>query len=338
MCTSTSTVLVHDGRLEALYLSRQFNIQFTPSSIVDSQIVCEVLRGDDQFATLNTFLGLAGLTHPLKDTLQANGDASTWIRRPFTDRILEYAADDVVLLLNAFNIVAGKHIDPDIDFWIDASYHSLRSVNPNTMFGKECVFDTKTWKKVTRGVWMVNSSDQDDDAVLETGIEKVSVELDVSDLERILPRNLFTRITALDLKYARDVVLDVNKRPRMFSRNKKVTFLFDNDSDDADADKHTTFTRPELDEMVANLSIGHDNRAILDGSLHRISCIRNTNGSVYGITLRFGRTITGISTVFNDYLHSDKSILILGPPGILYLISFLRLCILCRIRKKFSDS
>jgi stage III sporulation protein AA len=59
-----------------------------------------------------------------------------------------------------------------------------------------------------------------------------------------------------------------------------------------------------------------DNRAGLEGTLHRISAIRNRMGVVVGLTCRVGRAIYGAVDVLGDLIATKKSILFLGPPGI----------------------
>ncbi len=59
-----------------------------------------------------------------------------------------------------------------------------------------------------------------------------------------------------------------------------------------------------------------DNRAGLEGTLHRISAIRNRMGVVVGLTCRVGRAIYGAVDVLRDLIAKKKSILFLGPPGI----------------------
>jgi len=59
-----------------------------------------------------------------------------------------------------------------------------------------------------------------------------------------------------------------------------------------------------------------DNRAGLEGTLHRISAIRNRMGDIVGLTCRVGRAIYGTVDVIRDLIATHKSILFLGPPGI----------------------
>ena len=59
-----------------------------------------------------------------------------------------------------------------------------------------------------------------------------------------------------------------------------------------------------------------DNRAGVERTLHRISCVRNRRGEIVGLTCRVGRTITGTIDLIRDFVESKKSILLLGPPGV----------------------
>lgn len=61
---------------------------------------------------------------------------------------------------------------------------------------------------------------------------------------------------------------------------------------------------------------GGDNRAGIDKTLHRISCIRNRAGRVVGLTCRVGRAIAGSAAMVADLARSGKSILMLGRPGV----------------------
>lgn len=60
----------------------------------------------------------------------------------------------------------------------------------------------------------------------------------------------------------------------------------------------------------------NENRAGIERTLHRISCIRNRQFLINGLTCRVGRAVFGIISVIRDLLESDKSILILGKPGV----------------------
>jgi len=61
---------------------------------------------------------------------------------------------------------------------------------------------------------------------------------------------------------------------------------------------------------------GQDNRAGIERTLHRISCIRNRQGKVIGLTCRVGRALEGTIDIIDDIVRSGKSILLLGRPGV----------------------
>jgi stage III sporulation protein SpoIIIAA len=59
-----------------------------------------------------------------------------------------------------------------------------------------------------------------------------------------------------------------------------------------------------------------DNRAGIERTLHRISCIRNRRGKIIGLTCRVGRSIIGTIDIVRDAIESGKNTLFMGPPGI----------------------
>ena len=72
----------------------------------------------------------------------------------------------------------------------------------------------------------------------------------------------------------------------------------------------------DLDYVVKRVSkFSNENRAGIERTLHRISCIRNRQFLINGLTCRVGRAIFGTISIIRDLLESGKSILILGKPG-----------------------
>ena len=73
----------------------------------------------------------------------------------------------------------------------------------------------------------------------------------------------------------------------------------------------------DIDYMTKKISkFSNENRAGIDRTLHRISCIRNRQFLINGLTCRVGRAVFGTISVIRDLLESEKSILILGKPGV----------------------
>ncbi len=76
-------------------------------------------------------------------------------------------------------------------------------------------------------------------------------------------------------------------------------------------------TGDDLQYVVSRIgAFGDDNRAGIERTLHRISAIRNRLGRIVGLTLRVGRAIFGTMAIIQDIAESDKSILLLGRPGV----------------------
>ncbi len=73
----------------------------------------------------------------------------------------------------------------------------------------------------------------------------------------------------------------------------------------------------DLDYIVSRIGeFTEDNRAGIPRTLHRISCIRNRQRKIVGLTCRVGRAVYGTIEIIRDIVESGKSILLLGRPGV----------------------
>lgn len=76
-------------------------------------------------------------------------------------------------------------------------------------------------------------------------------------------------------------------------------------------------TRSELDQIIRAVGeFSGDNRAGIEGTLHRISAIRNRRGEIIGLTLRVGRAVSGTIDRIRDLIEDNRSVLLLGRPGV----------------------
>jgi stage III sporulation protein SpoIIIAA len=76
-------------------------------------------------------------------------------------------------------------------------------------------------------------------------------------------------------------------------------------------------TDEDLEYVIERIGdFGDDNRAGIERTLHRISCIRNRRGKIVGLTCRVGRAVYGTIRVIEDLVLGGKSILLLGRPGV----------------------
>lgn len=102
-----------------------------------------------------------------------------------------------------------------------------------------------------------------------------------------------------------EVVLDLGRAPEARYVDRELVL----DS------REVTFE--DLDYVI--LRIGQftgDNRAGIERTLHRISCIRNRQGRIIGLTLRVGRAVYGVIDIIEDIVKSGQSTLLLGRPGV----------------------
>jgi len=73
----------------------------------------------------------------------------------------------------------------------------------------------------------------------------------------------------------------------------------------------------ELDAIAGRVgTFSADNRAGVEGTLHRIAAIRNRQGRIIGLTLRVGRAAHGIVEPIHDVVAAGRSLLLLGRPGV----------------------
>jgi len=73
----------------------------------------------------------------------------------------------------------------------------------------------------------------------------------------------------------------------------------------------------DIDFVIKSIGeFGSDNRAGIERTLHRISCLRNRHGKVIGLTCRVGRAMEGTIDIIDDIVRSGQSILLLGRPGV----------------------
>ena len=128
---------------------------------------------------------------------------------------------------------------------------------------------------------------------------------DSISLLNILPMQWSEALATLGMEKVSDISLDLGRRPYCW-HNYERKYLSEDDTD--------VVEDRDIRSIVDMLQdFGDDNRAGIDGQLHRISCIRNNSNSMIGLTIRVGRHIEGNSDMIRDLLEeNDKSILLLG--------------------------
>lgn len=128
---------------------------------------------------------------------------------------------------------------------------------------------------------------------------------DLSSMIAILPEDIRAKLES-ESRGLIEVVMDLGRKPeaRYFDKSRKAI-----------SDK--LVTQEDLDYAVEHVgAFSGDNRAGIERTLHRISCIRNRTGKIIGLTCRIGRAVSGTINIIRDLVESGKSILFLGPPGV----------------------
>ena len=135
-------------------------------------------------------------------------------------------------------------------------------------------------------------------------------------LFRILPERITKSLIGenVGLEDVIEVVLDYGRPP--VARVHSVHCDASNPKRDVTLSKDPV-AREELDFIVEQCSdFAEDNRAGIDGTLHRISAIRNRSGRIIGITCRVGEAVQGSAAMVEDIVKKGHSILLLGRPGV----------------------
>ena len=121
-----------------------------------------------------------------------------------------------------------------------------------------------------------------------------------------LPPDVGQRIRGLDsLDGLLEIVMDLGRIPEARFAGREETL------------SHHEVTAEDLAYVISRIGLfGGDNRAGIERTLHRISALRNRAGTVVGLTLRVGRAVYGTMEIIRDVVESEKSILLLGRPGV----------------------
>jgi len=130
-----------------------------------------------------------------------------------------------------------------------------------------------------------------------------------NDLEKLIENLPFFIQKHLNKHIYRDqlleIVLDLGRRP-------EARFIYG-----PEYLSQKIISWQDIDFIIKRISrFSNENRAGIERTLHRISCIRNRQFLINGLTCRVGRAVFGTISVIRDLLESEKSILILGKPGV----------------------
>jgi len=129
---------------------------------------------------------------------------------------------------------------------------------------------------------------------------------DIDELLRALPPRVADPLRVMDNREGLlEVVLDLGRPPEARVPGKEIQLSEDE------------VTHEDIEYVVTRIGeFGGDNRAGIERTLHRISCIRNRKGNIVGLTCRIGRAVFGTIAIIRDIVEAGRSILLLGRPGV----------------------
>ncbi|HVP05760.1 MAG TPA: R3H domain-containing nucleic acid-binding protein [Dehalococcoidia bacterium] len=129
---------------------------------------------------------------------------------------------------------------------------------------------------------------------------------DLDTLLDVLPSRIGEAIRARPNNYALlEIVLDLGRLPEARYPHEEA-ILSENEVSDEDID----YVVQRIGEFTS------DNRAGIERTLHRISCIRNRKRRIVGLTCRVGRAVFGTIRIIEDLVRNEQSVLLLGRPGV----------------------
>lgn len=206
-------------------------------------------------------------------------------------------------------------VDRLIEAHDDQTEVVFKEENVNVPEGPEDIcFDTADNCRMVKKSALERENRLEDALAVSQGLEESTTHEAESLLELLPPEFLLDEELKSDLM---EIVLDLGRRPFAWVNGQRH-FL-----------GKSLVTKQHLKDIVEPLHFGSDNRAGINGSLHRISAVRNREGDIVGLTLRVGRFIAGNSIMIADILAGlpNASILICGEPGTVKNMSRL----LCRL-------
>jgi stage III sporulation protein SpoIIIAA len=333
--TSTTTVIVHDLHMDALALHRH-GIEF--NCVLDTQLLHEHVHigggggGDDLHIGLSRFLHKNGLPkHELKGAfkkqMDRDADGSKWAKRPLGKQELQYAVLDVMCLSYLIHKLESTYTSQTLGLVGAASKSRALHAISNGNGSRRVSFDCQNGYQLRSYELMVAASSESESKSKYSGPQEHNAALaqklhtdesSMAALMDLIPTKFQELLTTPEQRHGlMDVVLDKQRRPQAFFGEQRM-FLVEDES--------VIVEQVDIEDVVQQLgesNIGSDNRVGMDGSLNRISVIRNPrksdSDSIIGLTMRVGRAITGNAAMIYDLLFSpafhDMSILVVGEPG-----------------------
>ena len=330
-------------------------------NMLDMQIAYEVFTGKSTKASKSDLYELCGLensTKPFKtgtldiDTNKEQNSESyktasseigdtEMLRSAFSDRISKTQIDQIPkthTFLHSINIF--------FQMFASCENNQVKEMNGLTFKQRLKIVQKATESRIQRHAENITSGQKRDPRVSSTTLsdevleqieankvglsKKIVIYEETSSIMDLIPFKFRDKLSSdysilteatqnsdnENLSQLRDIVMEVGQRPYAYFGKQKREWICKDEHFRIGINDIELLTNPLIDRF------GPNNRAVLDGSLHRISCMRSKTNQIYSLTYRIGRAVMGLSNIIEDILcgPSSKSvikpsILILGYPG-----------------------
>eukprot|EP01040_Poterioochromonas_malhamensis_P011426 gene11426-12457_t len=342
-------IFIHDCHHDVAALSSSFvnELYRNNKCFIDTQLVYEYFHQNiyGGFNACLQFFSPMKEKHETKDVVKKKmrDDPTYWFHRPLTLEQVQYAALDVILLQRAIPSILDKIKAASEEAEVNLLSVFLLATEKRIAkvfegLDRTIVFDSETFQPVSSELvealaeFCPNSKYSHMVYKFDHPIQSFS---SVKELVKLFPERYVPFLdTEILTRHVCDIVLDKGRSPYLRMMDNSRRNLFPDQP-------HNLFTTPHEDllTIAENLSgnssgggggggnsFGGDNRAGVEGELHRISAIRskktvspsNPHDNIIGLTIRIGYFV-GNSYIISDLLfqeiHRGKSILVLGPPG-----------------------
>jgi len=305
----------HDCKQDSSALYHQYNIRLR--GVLDTQVMYTYTgtnrKKSISFSKLCEKYGLEG--NPYKRQVQPCFQLKRpyWRTRPLTPLMKMYAAHDVISLVPLSRTMLSEIDKSRVEEMNDA-------IDANVMHFEELVAKAKVPKEIPVVVTKTNPVivsefnpvvvPQSNPVITETVlIQQCTEPIVVDEIDQLLdlmPEEIRDYINGLPADFSVEeiveIAMDVHRPYEVFYyRGKRMSF--------------GKVTFEHINHVAEQLEFGGDNRSGIDGTLHRISSMKNRGGEINGLTLRVGRAVMNIADRLSDITDKTESILLLGHPG-----------------------
>jgi ribonuclease D len=332
---NTIKKILHDARNdnEALYSVGIINEHFEDTQILHGLLTS--LRGKpEKKIGLKELMQHYSFNHELKTTMKANykSDPALWAKRPLTEDMIEYAACDVANLTTVY-----KRLKEDIETEMMLISRNYAMPKELKLMEKTYVDAIKIQLDVKLRLFFTPEKKPDRRNLEDVFLEEVAPvrnntnqrsdnESEERRLLSLFPDEIQWAIEVESRSKNEtliEIVIDLGRVPRIRFTNSEVPLNICGAIKDMEPFVNNIFANSQRTDF------SRENRIGIEGSLHRISAIKNADGRVIGLTYRIGRHLPRSAEIITDLIarvapslestvdHAPQntSILLLGPPG-----------------------